>query len=113
MTPELIDLARRAMALEGAPVDALWRLGLVRHDDTGNVIVDLADTGADGWALGGVLLGALSPAALESTKHTDGSWSVLCRHPATGWTRRFFSTGTLAEACCRVAVALGRWPGTL
>lgn len=111
MTPELIDLARRAMALERAPLSALWRLGLVRHDDTGNVIVDLADTGADGWAIGGVLLGALGEDRWRMRPMRKSfTWHNGDDHPcAYPWR----DASTLAEACCRVALARGDWPGGL
>lgn len=110
MTPELITLAREAMALEGAPVDDLRRLGLIRHHDR-EVSVDLAETSPAGWALDGVLLGALGLNWGEVRVYNE-EIGVRWRNSHGVWAE---ATGrTLAEACCRAAVGLlGCWPGGL
>lgn len=105
MTPEQIELARKAMVLEGAPdatptgAHVSYRSGL-----TTTPLWDLSSTTPAGWALGGVLLGALGEQRV----------CVGCSAPTVFIVLGGIKTwrcDTLAEACCRVAVALGRWPG--
>lgn len=114
MTPELADLARRAMALEGAP--RFWGVGARLADTTIScgtldcsappMVWDLADRSPAGWALGGVLLGALG----EDRTFIDHSCGgpYFFRSNLKTW-----RCATLSEACCRVAIAIGRWPGTI
>lgn len=109
MTPELADLARRAMALEGAPsLPPLYRVPM--YPVEGGAVWFLTRTGLPGGVLGGVLLRALGDHVLEVTRHTGKTWSVLYRRP-DGEIRRSGCHANLAEACCRVALTLGRWPG--
>lgn len=99
MTLDLITLAREAMALEGAP-----RFHMPEALPHREGVWDLANTDPDGDALGGVLLGALGShrKKLVMLPRTFRIWNM-----GSGYT----FCPTLAEACCRVAVSLGRWPG--
>lgn len=105
MTPEQIELARRAMALPGAPRGPggciLWTWWLVPEQV--DRIPDFNDlTGATD----GVLLKLLGPKVAVYYSYTNLEWVVAI--PFSGVIAR---APYLAEACCRAAVALGRWPG--
>lgn len=121
MTLDLITLAREAMVLEGAP-DAPCMLApshgsehtAIRAIGTTDVW-NLAATTPAAWALGGVLLGALGHHRARVVTGYDGSvwWfdgDVKDAHSSTH-VHRWTHCKTLAEACCRVAMSLGRWPG--
>lgn len=115
MTDNLQDLARRAMGLPGAPLVGVggfaWKVLPVDsgpNPDAMEWIWDLADTSPAGWALGGVLLGAIWP----HTERVVVGPGNDCGHCSfMGDDARWHEAGTLAEACCWVALSLGRWPG--
>lgn len=118
MTPKQIEIARRAMALPGAPCFRPSGLSGVETASNGKLarraggilwlevgstgrVPDLADpTGATD----GVLLRLLGP-GWTVWNRPDGTWSLNKSFdaPVVG--------ATLAEACCLAANALGRWPG--
>lgn len=129
MTPAQLDLARQLAALPGFR----WDVGMT--DDRGvrvyrrpsgvhGVDADAIDADDQGWnmfdafegdhdtalpdltddATGGVLLGWL--AAMDqwpNIEHIAGGWSIA--HGRTGHT---YPGATLAEACARALVAVGR-----
>ena len=109
MTPAQIEIARRAMALPGAPrgpgggILWTWWLPFEQVDR----IPDFSDpSGAtdgallrllgDGWTMGRTSEGRVR---LFVSKRPGKA--VLTPHEAA----------TLAEACCLCAIDLGRWPG--
>lgn len=129
MTSEQIELARRAMALPGWE----WREGMLVHDAEMpsrparvGAELDVRDDGALGihgadcpdqprfvihltdptGATDGVLLKLLGPKVAVYYSYTNLEWVVAI--PFSGVIAR---APYLAEACCRAAVALGRWPG--
>ena len=126
MRPDLLALARAYVALPGAPRllatlgdGAVW----VRSDDTG--VCWCWDTHESRWlpdltddATGGVMLGMLGSAAWRVTRrHPAGDGSpwyadlyLSARKPGSVVPEEFYGAycAPLAEACARVAVALGR-----
>jgi hypothetical protein len=132
MSPEQIELVRKAMALPGWG----WRRGMFTQKGTwvahvfkggatmllsneraqweerchGPCVPDLADpTGATD----GALLRLLGPGWTAAS--TPSEWDAFRVYPTPGHhPDRVPGYGaTLAEACCHAAVALGRWPGGL
>lgn len=125
MTSEQIELARRAMALPGWE----WRPGMFTQSGTwvtvvfdGNATMLLADEDAQ-WeercykrhelhladptgATDNILLKLLGPNVAVYYSYVNLEWVVAI--PFGGVIAR---APYLAEACCRAAVALGRWPG--
>lgn len=121
MTPDLRDLARDVVAIPGWK----WLPGMLvnvagltlrarRADDVlpwlttaGEVRAypDLTDPATCGVLLD--LLGPDGPAAGWDVNYDDEGRCAVSSYSAgvTGVGR------TLGEACCRVAVAMGRWPG--
>lgn len=108
MTPEQIEIAREAMALPGAPCrdeSFIFPSQHKRiHDGMEPIHVwDISDTSPAGWALGGVLLGALGNLADVLVFYGVNEWRIEgedCAYP-------------LSDACCRVALSVGHWPGGL
>ena len=121
MTPDQIELSRRAMSLPGAPKPPALRpysrplevhMGAsTRRDGAGILWVDVAakDSANYDWlpdvrdpATGGVLVAMLGAERAEVMPDSDGYLAGL-----NDWIR----CATLAEAACHVAIAVGRWAG--
>lgn len=133
MSPDLLALARAYMALPGAPTmtETLLSYGVgakcYRRDSAGVLWIDGAPENASDYewlpdltddATGGVMLGMLGSAAWRVTRrHPAGDGSpwyadlyLSARKPGSVVPEEFYGAycATLAEACARVAVALGR-----
>lgn len=116
MTPDLIDLARRAMALPGAPriFDRDGTVGYVTvpMPSAGRTVTcrvwDLDDSSESGGTLGGLLLWALEGAWTRISRQADSSVRITdIERGAVA----HFDGANLAQACCRRAVEYGCWPG--
>lgn len=117
MTPEQVELARKAMALPGwvfatpeshkmEPRRSQRGLLWVRSSHPrGPWVPDLTDYSG---ATDGVLLKLLGP-GWETWSGTSGA--VVTQSPS--WKDLHYVGATLAEACCKAALAIGRWPGGL
>lgn len=122
MTPALLTLARQLAALPGAPrqdhpgyvtvtgqrqPDGRWRTPegylWVWDDETTQMVLDLADP-----ATGGVLLNLIPPLARWRIKIEDDGFVTV--HASAGIREIAYDVTcpTLAEACARVLVAIGR-----
>lgn len=111
MTPEQIELARRATTLTGwkwSPGMLVWGGGRITERTLGvtpGVVPDLLDsTGATDGALLRLLGDIAGNLHRLGTSRGEPYWAVYCTVD-----KSFYNGDTLAEACCRVADALGYW----
>lgn len=111
MTPEQIALARRATTLTGwkwMPGMLVWGGGRITERTLGvtpGVVPDLLDpTGATDGALLRLLGDIVGNLHRLGTSRGEPYWAVYCTVD-----KSFYNGDTLAEACCRVADALGYW----
>ena len=123
MTPDLVALASAVTLLPGwewwpgmlAQTSTGRSMRLVQAEDiapwlttTGEVRAypDLTDP-----ATGGVLLDLLGPGWMVDAQVEGSPYVVYRRVTDRSWLGEHWLGVTLAEACCRAAVVLRRWPG--
>lgn len=114
MTPEQIELVREARALLGAP-DVPFTpcpTRIINRPDYGiEILWDIADTSPLGFALGGVLLGALGGELAYRIEIDHDPTNRYTRFLVEDVNCELLVLSTLSEACCVVALVNGCWPG--